>query len=188
MAHQKCQKWEEATHLFADIEDFYQAGYSQLLAGSLYGVQVHWMKLPAIRANHWCLSLYGLVTGQLTAFPTFLQVRNHLEADIILLSRANQTSMVNNLLRFIDTLATINFEAYKFTGRALFYVKRMDDVEEFLLKGQKLLPGDPEVYYHLGQYYHAMGDSRKCRLALQQCLMISPTYTPAQELLVLTQS
>lgn len=181
-AYEKKGQYDTATDYFMTIADYYQAGYSQMLKGDPDRAAQCWQPLLADRPNHWCLALYGMATNTLNMLPTFLQIRNHLEADIIQLSRAGQRMAVQNILYYLDLLSDINYEAYKFAGRALFHANRLDEAGTYLLKGQKILPNDPEVYYHLGQYYHAVGRLEEARMMLHQCILISPTYTPALDL------
>jgi len=183
MAHQESGKYTEAARLYESIGDDYSAGYAHLLTGNIDATRAAWTKVAQRRPNHWCVSLFGMVTGNPNSIPTFLQIRNHLEADILLLAAAGQTKMVQNIVFALEFLAGINYESYKYAGRALFHSGLLSDVEAILLKGQKILPADPEVYYHLGQYYAAVGRTAEAKSSLQQCLMISGTYTPAQALL-----
>lgn len=183
MAHQESGQYGEAARLYESIGDDYSAGYAHLLMGNIDATRAAWTKVAQRRPNHWCVSLFGMVTGNPNSIPTFLQIRNHLEADILLLAAAGQTKMVQNIVFALEFLAGINYESYKYAGRALFHSGLLSDVEAILLKGQKILPADPEVYYHLGQYYAAVGRTPEAKSALQQCLMISGTYTPAQALL-----
>jgi tetratricopeptide (TPR) repeat protein len=59
----------------------------------------------------------------------------------------------------------------------------LQEAGSFLIRGQKALPNDPEIYFHLGQYSMALNHHTEARLMLKQCLLISPTYRPASELL-----
>jgi predicted Zn-dependent protease len=181
-ARSQRKEFDEATELYLSIKDFYEAGYNQMLKGNLDSAVAHWKNLIYERQNHWCVSLYGLATGNLTTLPTFLQIRNHYEADIILLARAGQKQLADNLILNISTLSDINYESYKFAGRAFFHVGDYEKAGWLLLRGQRALPNDPEIYYHLGQYYYAIGKMEESALMLQQCILISPMYTPAKEL------
>jgi tetratricopeptide (TPR) repeat protein len=182
LAYAKLEQYDKATETFSSITDHYQAGYAQMLKGDMDQASALWRPLLIERQNHWCLMLYGMVTSSLNCLPTFLQVRNHLEADIIQLSQAGRDVMVHNLLNYVDIISDINYEAYKFAGRALYHAGRQTEAGPFLLKGQKTLPNDPEVYFHLGQYYHAIGKDEDARLMLHQCILISPNYVPARSL------
>lgn len=176
-------KFEEAYKLYEQINDHYQAGYCALCVGNLPQVQAQWTKVLMERQNHWCVSLYGMVTQQLRTYPTLFQVRNHLESDIANLISANQPAFLENMLNYIDFLTQLNLEAPKFAGRALMNSGWTDRAGPYLLKGQKALPNDPEIYFHLGQYSIMQKHHKEARLMLKQCLMISPTYSPAKELL-----
>ncbi len=177
------QHYDEASRYFISISDYYQSGYCQMLKGSLHSALEFWKPLVMMRQNHWCITLYGLITNQVRSLPTFLQIRNHLEADIFHLIHANQMGMVNNMLQHVDFLAHTNLEAYKFVGRALLHAGQLDRCVEYLLRGQKTLPNDPEVYFHLGQYYFLVRQFEEASLLLNQCLLITASYTPARDLL-----
>lgn len=183
LAYEFKQEYDEAASCFLSIEDFYQSGYCRMLKGDLESAFDCWKNLLAMRSNHWCLTLSGLVTGHLSSVPTFLQIRNHLEADVVHLVQAGQDLLVTNMMRYAGVLADINFETYKFLGRGLLNAGKLGEAGVLLLKGQQVLPNDPEIYYHLGQYYHALGNRTDALLMLQQCVLISPHYTPARWLL-----
>jgi hypothetical protein len=174
--------YDEGANIFASIKDHYEAGYCQMLKGSLDIAVKEWTNLVHERPNHWCITLYGLITGSLNSLPTCLQLRNHLEADIMHLVYAGQTKMVDNLLKYLDILSDINYEVYKFAGRSFLHSGLYDAAAPLLLKGQKILPNDPEIYYHLGQYYYAIGKNEDSAIMLHQCLLITPSYTPASDL------
>lgn len=177
------QRYEEASKYYEQIGDFYQLGYCAMLQGRLQTVQQAWGRVLASRQNHWCVSLYGLITRQLRSYPTIFQVRNHMESDIANLIAANRSDYLENLLGYVDFLTQINLEAPKFAGRSLMNAGLLDRAGGYLLKGQKTLPNDPEIYFHLGQYSAAVNHFKEAELMLKQCLMISPSYRPAGDLL-----
>lgn len=176
-------RFEEAAQLYSQIDDYYQSGYCAMLQGKTQAMQKAWSKLLSLRQNHWCVSLYGLISGQLRTVPTIFQVRNHMESDIANLIAANRTDYLENYLNYVDFLIQINLEAPKFAGRALMNAGWLDRAGKYLLQGQKALPNDPEIYFHLGQYSVALNHLKEARLMLKQCLLISPTYRPASDLL-----
>jgi len=176
-------KFNDALKIYEGINDFYQAGYCLMLQGQLNSVQPYWGKSLLERNNHWCVSLYGLLTKQLATYPTLFQIRNHIESDIANLIAAKQGVYLDNLLSYVDFLTQINLETPKFAGRALMHAGHLPQARDFLVRAQKALPNDPEIYFHLGQYSIALDHATEARLMLKQCLLISPTYRPAKELL-----
>ncbi len=176
-------RYEEALDLYRHYQDDYQAGYCAMLLGDLPNLQKHWNQLLQKHGNHWCLTLYGLVTNELNSYPTLLQIRNHLESDIANFIQAGQLQYLKNLLAHVDELTQFNLESPKLIGRALLYNGKAAEASPYLIKGQKALPNDPEIYFHLGQLSIALGHEREARLMLKQCLLISPTYRPATALL-----
>lgn len=177
------QQYEAAAQHFAQVGRRYLAGYAWMLAGDMEQARQQWVQLVPQRGNHWCVHLFGMVTKQLTTYPTFLQVRNHLEADISHLVTAGQEESLANVLAALDTLAQSNPEAYKLAGRALMNVNRLAPAKPLLLRAQSILPQDAEIYFHLGQLYARSENWREARLMLRQCLAINACYTPAQWLL-----
>ena len=185
------KRYSEAKTLYESIQDNYQAGYCELLQGRYTNVQKHWLPILQKRTNHWCLHLYGMTTRQLNSFPTLFEIRNHLECDINNLIRAGQLTMVDNIVSYADFLQQFNLETCKFIGRAMINARDLDPAwrergAEFLMRGQKALPNDPEVYYHLGQYKIETGELEDARLLLNQCLLISASFSPARELMEAT--
>jgi tetratricopeptide (TPR) repeat protein len=177
------QHYSQAANHFAQVNKPYLAGYCAMLAGDLEFTRQQWQIQLGRRQSHWCLHLFGLITAQLSSYPTFLQVRNHLEGDVAHLAQAGQDVSLTNLLAGLDTLAQSNPEAYKLAGRSLLNVGRLDEALPLLLKAQSVLPQDAEIYYHLGQYYQACHNGPEARLMLRQCLAINGHYTPARWLL-----
>lgn len=204
LAWREQQQFAKAAESYRSMMDNYQAGYCELLMGNMAGVQNDWIPLLSQRNNHWCLTLYGLVTQQLNSYPTIFQIRNHLESDIGNLISAKQWEALTSLLSYSELLSQINMEALKFAGRALLnsllgekpllpktmpqHPELLNQAGIFLLKGQKILPNDPEVYYHLGQYHWMTRQTDDALLMLKQCLMISPSYTPAKELMAVIKA
>ncbi len=180
------KKYDDAIRLYSDIKDPYQAGYCEMLKGNLPSARNYWTRTiskPEGRENNWSLTLFGMISRQLQTYPTSFQVRNHIEADIHNLITAMQFDYLENLLSYADFLIQINPESYKFLGRSLMHSGWVDRASEYLLKGQKTLPNDPEIYFHLGEYSEKKELFEDARIMLHQCLLISPTYQPAKDIL-----
>jgi tetratricopeptide (TPR) repeat protein len=178
-------KFQEAVKIYEGLNDSYQAGYCIMLQGQTQNVLPYWKRSLLERNNHWCVSLFGLLTRQLNSYPTLFQIRNHFESDIANLIAAKQGNYLDNMLSYVDFLTQINLETPKFAGRALMHAGHLEQARDFLVRGQKALPNDPEIYFHLGQYSIALQHEPEARLMLKQCLLISPTYRPAKDLLEL---
>lgn len=140
----------------------------------------------------WGTVLVGLISGRLNVLPSVLQIRQHCEADMALLYEAGQQQFLNTLAGYTDLLAQINPEGYKLMGRSVMNARLVgmtpcqhppSVVGQWLLAAQKQQPQDPEIYYHLGQWYAMTGQHHSARRALRQCLMMSPIYPPAETLL-----
>lgn len=184
LSHRLLHEWKSAQQAFGEIPDPFQAGYCALLSGDL-ATAIRWWQpfLQTIRPNHWALSLLGMITGQHQHWPTMLQIRNYLEQDVYALAEAGQGAMLNNLLLCAPMLVQIYPEAPKLMGRSLLYAHYYDKSLELLLLGQRTLPQDAEVYFHLGQCYAALRQAPQAKRSLHQCLMINADYKPSVWLL-----
>ena len=177
------KRYTEASNFFQQAANSYMAGYAHILAGQYAACIPLWQGLAKTRENHWCATLYGMITRQLRTMPSMIQIRNHLEVDIAYLIRANQYEAVENILFHCDWLTQTNVETPKFMGRSLLHSGWVDRARHFLLWGQKTLPSDPEIYYHLGQYSFQKQQWEDAKVVLNQCLLINPQYIPALSLL-----
>lgn len=180
-------QFKEALVLYEAIGDDYQAGYCLLLMKDLEGLRPHWTRVLEQRNNHWCLTLFGLANQQLSTVPTMFQIRQYLEGDISNFLLADCKAYVKSAISYANELGQINLESPKFIGRALLNSDKPEWLEEagkLLLLGQKLLPNDPEVYYHLAQARIKQKETKDAILMLKQALMINPTFMPAQDLMV----
>ena len=175
--------YDSAIDAFDNANNHYMSGYTILLKGEVPAAYQRWQPIIKAQENHWCVCLYGMITRQLQFYPTFLHVRNHVEGDIMNLAKAGQLTLVSNILGYTPMMAEVNYEAYKFVGRALLYSGMIHEAHKLLMLGQRLLPNDPEVYYHLGQYYDMTQHYDEAKVVCQQCLMMNASYLPAREML-----
>ena len=175
--------YRSAYDWFFCASNHYMAGYCCLLSGDLTNAANNWQPLLYSRPNHWAFSLYGFVSQQANCVPTFLQVRNHFEADLMNLYHAGQTEAFENLYSATEFLSGLNLEAYKFAGRAMLHVGLYDRALTCLEQGRQKLPTDPEVFFHFGQTYAKLKENDKAREALNRCLELASVYVPAKALL-----
>lgn len=172
---------EKARDLYLKLNAHYQAGFCEILKGNIAAAKGIWKFCSNSEVKHWSICLETLLEGVLVAFPTFLNLRNHLEADLGYLLRSKQLQFADNIIYLLDDLVQINLECYKFVGRSLLNNGFRDKSVQFLLKGQKLLPNDPEIYYHLGQYSLQVKAYPEAESMFKHCILISPHYTPAKD-------
>lgn len=179
-AYLQAGKHLKAAECFQEARNQYQSGLCHLIAKDLDSTHRLWSAIIEEHPFHWCMTLWGVVHHQLESYPSFFQVRNHLEASIGQFFRYKRGDLANCLIDYADTMAQINLETYKYIGRALLnFEKDIQRAEHYLLKNQKVLPNDPEVYYHLAQCKQLMGQDDDAILLLNQCTTINYAYTPA---------
>jgi tetratricopeptide (TPR) repeat protein len=200
------RQYHQAANAFADAGNFCMAGKMHLASGHVpnaidafttsqqeisTGTQ-HGRRGSECRPVPWGTVLVGLISGRLNVLPSVLQIRQHCEADMALLYEAGQQQFLNTLAGYTDFLAQVNPEGYKLMGRSVMNANVLISqalqhppsvVGQWLLAAQKQQPQDPEIYYHLGQWYAMTGQYHSARRALRQCLMMSPIYPPAEALL-----
>lgn len=173
--------YDGAKKAYLRFDGFYQAGFCELLKGNLEEAKYLWSKCINSEVKYWSQCLETICLGSIVKEPTFLNIRNHLEADFGYLLRAGQETYINNILNLVDYFVDINLETYKFIGRALLHNGYEDVSVSYLLKGQKILPNDPEIYYHIGQYSQHVKAYGEAISMYNHCLLISPSYTPAKD-------
>ncbi len=151
LLHKNTQK---ASELFAAISDF------------------------DIRA-HWGVFISNLVQGEAKGYPTYFELRNFFEIDLNLFFTYYLGNYIENIIRYIDWLFTINPEILKFTGRT-FLVNGYEKYGlMFLLRAKEYFFNDPELHYLLAEYYTKENDIKSAQEALLNCLNILPAYFPA---------
>lgn len=177
------QDFRQAYDWFYSAQNHYMSGYCCMLSGDLTNAHRNWLNLGNIRENHWAFTLHGLINNSLETVPTFIQLRNHLEADVMNLLINHQQHLAFNIVSHIDDLGLINLESYKYIGRALMHTGYLDQARLYLEEGQKKLPADVEAYFHLGQCYSQLGARDEAVQSLERCLSMAKVYVPAQDLL-----
>jgi tetratricopeptide (TPR) repeat protein len=183
---------QKAALCFAESHNPYQEGMAYLIANDLDKTHTAWTRLIEDHPFHWCLTIWGCIQADLDTYPSFFQIRNHLEGSIGQFFRYQRADLAEQLIAYADVMAHINLETYKYIGRALLNLNDNHDAtinraEKFLLRNQKSLPNDPEVYYHLAQIKYAKGAVDDALVLCSQCLSINYAYTPAIALQTLIQ-
>lgn len=171
----------ECISTYLDVNGYYQAGFCELLRGNDSKAFEYWQNVKVSEVQHWSNCLKTMIKGKIVKHPTFLNIRNHLECDLGYLLRFKQETFANNILLLADRLVDFNMEAYKFIGRALLNNGYSNVSVKFLIEGQKILPNDPEIYYHLGQYSLMVGAKGEAITKFRHCKILSPSYTPADD-------
>lgn len=173
--------YAKARDFYLTFDAFYHAGYCEVLMGNLPAAEELWKKCRDSEVKYWSDCFKSLLRGFMGYVPTFLGIRNHLEVDLGYLLRANQSKYAENIISLVDELLQINLESYKFVGKALLNNGYVNLAAKYLLEGQKILPNDPEIYYHLGLYSLQVNAPAEARNMFKHCILISPAYTPAKD-------
>jgi tetratricopeptide (TPR) repeat protein len=144
--------------------------------------QTHGKRLP--NENHaWAETLVATVKGNLTFWPTFLQLRNRLESDVYRFGQLKAYDALDNLLAYVVSFAMLNPEVYKLAGRALMFNGFQVQARPLLEQAIRNNPIDAESYFHMAQFYISNRLPHRACLLLRQVLLMNPTYTPAHALL-----
>lgn len=175
---------EKAKDVYLANNLYYQAGFCDFLQGNVDQAKRLWQSSPDSEAKHWGLGLHAMCRGFIDYMfykPTYLGIRNHLEADLGYFIRFQQIKFVNSVISVAPELVDINPETFKFIGRALYNNGRIHESVNFLMEAQKILPNDPEIYYQLGRYSMSVNANDEAKTMFNHCLMLSPFYTPAKD-------
>lgn len=172
---------DKAIEIYNSLEAYYQIGFCEVLQGNLSAAVNAWRHCPDSEVRHWAKCLETILKGYIHKVPTFLNVRNHLEADLGYLLRFNQIEYGQSIINLADNFEDINLESYKFIARAMLHNGHENMSVHYLIKAQQILPNDPEVYYHLGQYSMFVDAPKEAETMFKHCLLLSPTYTPAKD-------
>lgn len=160
----------------------YQEGFCELLLGNEPKAKELWYSIPENSAVLWGRSLLDFINLEIKKLPSFLQIRNFLECDIGHFIRTDNLEYAENLISCNEVLAQLNLESYKFIGRALFNYGFLAQSYKYFEKSRKLIDNDPEIYFHLGQYFYSTNDTKECIKMLDKCVELNKEYTPAIDL------
>jgi tetratricopeptide (TPR) repeat protein len=182
LAYFEHRNYDLAANIYYQTGELYQAGFCELLSGSPEKSFELWNKLPDSEPVQWAKSLLTMIDNTISSpkLPSFIQIRNHLEADLSYIIQADRIEYAENLINCSDLLVQINPEAYKFIGKALMTNGFNSIAADFLLKSQQTIPNDPEIYYFLGQYSYDIGSIEESITMFEECLRINSSYSPAR--------
>lgn len=183
LAYFENKNYTEAAKIYQKLNEKYQIGFCELLLGNEDKARELWFNAANSAAIHWGRCLIDLIHTKVGKIPTFLQIRNYLESDISYFIEADKVNYAENLINCEEFLFEINPESYKFIGRALLNSGFNNLAIKYFLKSQEIIPNDPEIYYHIGQYCYSINAYLEARNMLRQCLELNVHYTPAKNLL-----
>ena len=160
-----------------------ELSYCQLLNDNIADAEhtLSFIKNSDIRA-HWLDFLISLIKLDANGYPSYFEIRNFLEIDLNILLRHYKGNYTENILRYSDSLFTINPEVYKFIGRVLYNNGYEPQAMFFLDKAKQYFYNDPELHYLLGFIFYNKKEYLSAQKALKNCLNILPKYFPAMNL------
>lgn len=166
---EKFEHWEGATFCSIALQD-YEAGYATLCKHA--------------ESSHalWVQVLYYGCLGQLSTWPTFLNLRNRLESDVARLYQLEGFTQLDNLLSYLNSFSQINPEVFKYTARCLMYLGLNVQAQPLFQRAIGLSPIDAEGYFHLAELQLATQENQHALLLLKQVKQMAPFYTPAWQL------
>jgi len=184
LAYQEKNEFATAAKFYRDADGYYQAGFCELLTGNKIEAEKLWNNCAPSPALEWGKCLLDFVNLKPNPrVPSYLQIRNFLEMDISYFIRANKLSYAENIIKNDELFISINLESHKLIGRALLNNGFLNMAKKFLLKSLKIIDEDSENYYHMAQYYYAVGAYQDCTKMLETCIDLNSNYIPAIELL-----
>ena len=131
-----------------------------------------------IRA-HWGAFISAMVTGKIDEYPSYFELRNFFEIDLNLFLQRYLGNYVENIVKYLDWLCTINPEVHKFTGRVFLKNGYTEYGLFYLNRAQDYFFQDPELHYLLAEYFVSVNDLDNANISLKNCLKILPEYFPA---------
>lgn len=134
-----------------------------------------------IRA-HWLDFMISLIELSANGYPTYFELRNFLEIDLNILLHYYKGNYVENILRYSDSLYTVNPETYKFIGRVLYNNGYIEQAKFFLDKAKNYFYNDPELHYLIAYVCYNENNYLGVQTALDNCLNILPEYFPAVDM------
>lgn len=183
LAYFENKDYQEASKVYFNMGELYQAGFCELLLGNIDTASHIWDDLPDSSARSWGKNIISFIKFESGSVPTYLQIRSYLESDLGHLIQANRLDYAENIIKYDDILMAINPETYKFIGKALFNNGYPDISVKYFLKSQKLIPQDAEVYFYLAQYGYLTQAYQETKHMLDQCIILNHHYTPAKIML-----
>ncbi len=187
-AFQENKEYAKAAELYLKAGELYQSGFCELLQGNETEAEKIWDNCPSSPALHWGLCLLDFVKLKPKPnIPSYLQVRNFLEADIGYFITANKVRYAENIIKNEDVFISVNLESYKLIGRVLLNHGFLNMSKKYFIKSVKIVDQDSETFFHLGQLYHEMKAYNECIVMLKRCLDLNPYYIPATHLIEKTR-
>lgn len=157
-----------------------EAAYCELFSDNLdeaFELFSSWSEFNA-RAE-WGVFLCKLIKGYSDKYPTYLQIRNFLEIDLDMLIKNFKGDYVQNIIRYVDWLASFNPEVYKFIGRVFINNGLEEEGRMFLLEAKNFFYNDPELHYLIAVECFKENKKDEVKQALNACLWVLPGYYPA---------
>jgi hypothetical protein len=174
------QHWQlpQAARCFASRpqEAAYLLGLTHLLMGEVEAAQLAWDGLLHERPRHWARTLISIARYGSPSWPSYLQIRNHLESSFYLITKGvgmGGVSMLSHLfwglLDTRDRLGRINPDTLKSMIKTLLSLNPGHTLLPTLFdEAVSQHPFDSEVYAYLASYWAVHHDRDLAFRALSQ--------------------
>ncbi len=184
LAYYEKKEYKKAAAIYRENSEHYQAGFCELLSGNRSEAEKLWLNCPTSAISHWGLCMLDFIDLKPNPrLPSYLQIRNFLEIDISNFITANKLRYAENIIKNERILISVNLESYKLIGRVLLNFGFFNLAKKYLLKSLEIVDHDSETFFHLGQYFYAVGDFQQSTKMLTKCIELNSYYTPAVTLL-----
>lgn len=174
----QCWQLPQAAQCFASRpqEAAYLRGLTHLLMGEVEVAQQVWEALLSQRPRHWARTLISLARYGAMSWPSYLQIRNHLETSFYLITKGvcmGGESILSHLfwglLDARDRFGRINPDTLKSMIKTLITLNPGHTMLPILFdEAVSQHPFDSEVYAHLASYWRLHQDRDLAFRALSQ--------------------
>ncbi len=161
-----------------------EAGYCYLIQGDFIKAKKLFEAISDENSRaRWAIVLLQMLEGNVIQDPTYFDIRNFLEIDLNIFIKYYKGDYVEQIIRYSDYMQYFNPECYKFIGRVFWANNMLPAALFFLRKAKDKFYNDPELHYLIAYIAYGEENFAQCKKALEACLNILPTYSPALKLM-----
>ena len=179
----KKDDFDACLKIYEKLGDLYKMGYCNLLLENINIAKQIWRKADKSPAQNWGLFFCELFSDNVSATPTYLQIRAFLERDLGTFLRLNIVEYVQKIIDVSDFLFDVNPETNKIIARSFLYHDYPQYAKIYLDKAFDFTDEDSELYYLSGLYYNIAGQISDAKNSLRRAIQLNENYVPAKLLL-----